>query len=350
MKRARAAMTELGTTGITVPAVCLGTMTFGQQTSEREAQAQLDLALDRGVHFLDTAELYAVPPRPETSGETEAIIGRWLAGKARDRLLIATKAAGPGRALPWIRGGPTGFDAANLRAALEGSLRRLRTDYVDLYQLHWPARRQPMFGAWEFEPTAEPHGTPIRETLEALAEFVREGKVRAVGLSNEHPWGVMRFLAEAEAHGLPRVASIQNAYSLVNRTFETSLAEIAFRERVPLLAYSPLAFGFLTGKYLANPAAEGRVTRFAGFAQRYRKPGLEPAVRAYCDLARAVGLTPTQLALAFVRSRWFVASTIVGASTRAQLEEDLDALETPLPADVLQRVDELFLIHGSPAP
>ncbi len=341
---------ELGTSGFVVPRVCLGTMTFGQQTDERDAHAQLDCARGQGLNFIDTAELYAVPPRPETSGLTETIVGRWLAKQSRDRVIVATKVAGPGRGMAWMRGGPSGFDRANIRAALEGSLKRLQTDYVDLYQLHWPARNQPMFGQWQFDPTKERESSSILEQLEVLGELVKEGKVRAIGVSNEHPWGVMQFLQEAERHGLPRIASIQNAYSLVNRAFETGLAEIAYREKVGLLAYSPLAFGHLTGKYLANPAAEGRVNLFKGFAQRYEKPGLEPALRAYAGLARAHGLTPTQLALAFVHSRWFVASTIIGASSLAQLEENLRAFTTPLSHEVLAEIDRLFLVHGSPAP
>jgi aryl-alcohol dehydrogenase-like predicted oxidoreductase len=340
----------LGQSGLSVPHVCLGTMTFGQQTDEADAHAQLDLALDHGFNFVDTAELYPVPPRAETQGATEAIVGRWLARQRRDRVLVATKAAGPNRGSAWIRGGPR-FDRAQLRAALEASLTRLRTDYVDLYQLHWPARNQPMFGQWRFDAARELEAPPIEAQLEALAELVKEGKVRAVGLSNEHPWGVMQFVAAAAAHGLPRVASTQNAYSLVNRGFETGgLAELAFREGVGLLAYSPLAFGHLTGKYVVDPTADGRVTRFAGFGPRYEKPGLAPAVRAYAALAREHGLTPTQLALGFVASRRHVTSTILGASTRAQLEEDLAACATPISETLEARLDELYLVHGSPAP
>lgn len=345
----------LGTSGLTVPALCLGTMTFGQQTSEADAHAQLDAAMAFGVDFIDTAELYAVPPKAETSGATEAIVGRWLRRQPRDRVLVATKVAGPHRSMGWIRGGPSGFDRANVRGALEGSLRRLQTDYVDLYQLHWPSRNQPMFGQWRFEPSREhdggaPPAHAIHEELEVLAELVKEGKVRAIGLSNEHPWGLMQFLRAADEHGLPRVASVQNAYSLVNRTFEVALGEVCFRERVGLLAYSPLAFGHLTGKYLSGAGVTGRVTLFPGFGQRYDKPGLQPAVRAYGELAREAGLSLTQLALAFVRSRWFVTSTIVGASSVAQLEEDLAAWTAPVSAEVLARADELYLTHGSPAP
>lgn len=340
----------LGRSDLRVSSLCLGTMTFGAQTPEADAHAQLDLALERGINFIDTAELYAVPPRAETYGRTEEIVGRWLVRQPRDRIVLATKVAGPGRTMPWIRGGKLDYTRENVRAALEASLRRLQTDYVDLYQLHWPARNQPMFGQWKYEPDEERESTSIRGQLEGLAELVKEGKVRAIGVSNEHPWGIMQFVRLAEEYGLPRIASIQNAYHLLNRTYEVGLAEVCHREQVGLLAYSPLAFGHLTGKYLDDPCAPGRITQFKGFGQRYEKPGFAPALQAYVRLARAHGLTPTQLALAFVHSRWFVASTILGASTRAQLEENLAASATTLGEDVLAEIDRLHLIHGSPAP
>lgn len=340
----------LGQSTLRISRICLGTMTFGQQNSEAEGHAQLDRALAAGINFIDTAEMYAVPPTAESYGQTETIIGTWLRRQARDRLIVATKASGPGRALEWIRGGPTGFDAANLTAALEGSLRRLQTDYVDLYQLHWPARNQPMFGQWQYDPGKERGGTDLRETLEALARLVEQGKVRHVGVSNEHPWGVMQFTRLAEQYGLPRIVSIQNAYNLLNRTYDTALAEVCHRESVGLLAYSPLAFGFLSGKYLDNPAAPGRVTQFAGFAQRYSKPNVTPALREYVALARAHGLTPTQLALAWCYRRWCVASTIIGATTMAQLEEDLGAWAIALSPEVQAAVDAIHLRYTNPAP
>jgi aryl-alcohol dehydrogenase-like predicted oxidoreductase len=340
----------LGRSDLKISSVCLGTMTFGEQTPEADAHAQLDLAVERGINFVDTAELYAVPPKAETYGKTEEIVGRWLNRQPRDRIVLATKVIGPGRNMPWIRDGNHDFTRENVRTALENSLRRLQTDYVDLYQLHWPARNQPMFGGWRYDPAKENDNLPIRAQLETLAEFVKEGKVRAIGVSNEHPWGVMQFIRLAEEYGLPRIASIQNAYHLLNRTFEVGLAEVCHREQVGLLAYSPLAFGHLTGKYLDNPRAPGRVTQFAGFGQRYEKPGFAPALATYVGLARAHGLTPTQLALAFVHSREFVASVIVGASTLDQLNENLDACETRLGEDVLAEIDRLYLIHGSPAP
>ncbi|HEX6733678.1 MAG TPA: aldo/keto reductase [Azonexus sp.] len=340
----------LGPGNLVVPDVCLGTMTFGEQTGEEDAHRQLDYALAAGVNFIDTAEMYAVPPRAETCGASESIVGRWLAKQQRDQILVATKVAGPARSLGWIRNGPPALDRANIRAAIEGSLRRLQTDYVDLYQLHWPERNQPMFGQWQYEPDKERECTPIRVQLEVLGELVREGKVRYVGVSNEHPWGVMQFVRLADELGLPRIVSTQNAYHLLNRTFEGGLAEVCHREQVGLLAYSPLAFGHLTGKYLADPAAPGRLTQWPHFGQRYTKPNVAPATRAYADLARAHGLTPTQLALGFVRSRWFVASTIIGASSFKQLQETLPATQTLLPPELLAAIDEVHLRYTNPAP
>jgi len=340
----------LGRSTLAIPDVCLGTMTFGEQTSEADAHSQLDFALDRGVNFLDTAEMYAVPPRAETCGASESIVGRWLRRQKREAVLVATKVAGPSRNLDWIRNGPAAMDRANIRAAIDGSLRRLQTDYVDLYQLHWPERNQPMFGQWQFDPARERECTPIRAQLEALAELVQEGKVRHVGVSNEHPRGIMQFIRLADELGLPRIVSTQNSYSLLNRTFETGLAEVCLREGVGLLAYSPLAFGHLTGKYLADPAAPGRLTQWPAFGQRYTKPNVPPAVAAYADLARRHQLTPTQLALGFVRSRWFVASTIIGASSLAQLKETLPAMCTPMTEDLLAEIDAIHLRYTNPAP
>jgi len=341
---------RLGDSDLEVSAVCLGTMTFGEQTGEADAHAQLDYALAQGVNFIDTAELYAVPPRTETYTRTETIVGNWLARQPRDRLVVATKVAGPSRNMPWIRGGPKSLDAANIRAALEGSLRRLQTDYVDLYQIHWPERNAPIFGQTGFDPARERDSVSIREQLETLGALVREGKVRHVGLSNEHPWGVMEFLRIAREHGLPRAVTIQNAYNLINRTFEQTLAEISYRERIGLLAYSPLAFGHLTGKYLLDPAAHGRITRFAGFGQRYAKPNVAPAVAAYAEIAGRHGLTLTQLALAFCYRRWFMTSTIIGASTLVQLREDLGAWSIVLPQALLAEIESVHLRYTNPAP
>lgn len=340
----------LGRSELIIPEVCLGTMTFGEQTSEADAHAQLDHALAAGVNFFDTAEMYAVPPRPETCGASESIVGRWLVRQPRDQVIIATKVAGPSRNLHWIRNGPPAMDRTNIRAALEASLQRLQTDYVDLYQLHWPERNQPMFGQWQFDPNNEHEATPIRSQLEALAELVREGKIRQIGVSNEHPWGIMQFIRLADELGLPYIASTQNAYHLMNRTFETGLSEVCHRERVGLLAYSPLAFGLLTGKYLNNPQAAGRLSQWPAFGQRYTKPNVQPAIAAYVDLARRHDLTPSQLALGFVRSRWFVSSTIIGASSLDQLKETLPATQTAISAELLAEIDAIHLRYTNPAP
>jgi aryl-alcohol dehydrogenase-like predicted oxidoreductase len=341
---------KLGRSDLEVSRVCLGTMTFGEQNSEAGAHAQLDYAAERGVNFIDTAEMYPVPAKADTYGRTEEIVGNWLARQPRDKFIIATKIAGPARNLKWIRGGPPAMDRANIRAAIEGSLRRLRTDYVDLYQLHWPERNAPLFGAWQFDPSRERECMPVLVQLEALGELVREGKVRYVGLSNETPWGVARFVRLAEAHGLPRVISVQNAYSLLNRVFEYGLAETCYREEVGLLAYSPLAFGHLTGKYLDDPRAPGRVNLFENFGQRYTKPNVAPATRAYVELARAHGMTPATLALAFVYGRWFAASTIIGATTMEQLRENLAACEVALAPEILQEIEAIHLRYTNPAP
>ena len=341
---------RLGKSDLNISAVCLGTMTFGEQNTEAQAHAQLDFAFSQGVNFIDTAELYPVPTRAETYGRTEAFVGTWLRKQAREKVILATKIAGPSRGLPWIRGGAKAFDRSNIRAALDASLQRLGTDYVDLYQLHWPERNTPMFGGYLFNPAQEHETTAIRTQLDALADVVREGKVRYIGLSNEHPWGVMEFLRLANEHGLPRVVSIQNSYSLLNRVFDYSLAEIAYREQVGLLAYSPLAFGYLSGKYHDDKKAPGRVNLFPEFGQRYTKPNVAPAVAAYVRIARKHGLSPTQLALAFMYHRGCVTSTIIGATTLEQLSENLAAWNTVLSAQALADIEAIHLQFTNPAP
>ncbi|QWT45113.1 aldo/keto reductase [Azospira inquinata] len=347
---------QLGTSDLRVSAVCLGTMTFGQQNSEAEGHAQLDYARSQGINFFDTAEMYPVPARGETTGATEKIVGTWLKRQPRDQIVLATKAAGPGRGMGWLRGGqgPKDFSKASLETALNGSLARLQTDYVDLYQLHWPARNQPMFGRWQFDPAGEgeaaSHDTPLRETLAALADLVKAGKIRYVGVSNEHPWGLMQFLRLADEMGLPRVVSLQNAYNLMNRVFDITLAEVCYREKVGLLAYSPLAFGLLSGKYLADPQAPGRVNLFPGFAQRYSKTNVQEAVAAYQELAARHHLSLTQLALAFCYRRWSVTSTIIGATSLTQLEENLAAYATPVTPTLLEAMDQIHLRYPNPAP
>jgi aryl-alcohol dehydrogenase-like predicted oxidoreductase len=345
---------KLGRTDLSVSAICLGSMTWGQQNTPAEGHAQLDYAVARGVNFIDTAEIYSIPPRPETQGSTERIIGDWLAArKNRDKVVVATKVAGRGDA-KWLRedGAAPVLDRKNIRAAIDGSLKRLRTDYVDLYQIHWPDRSLPLFGAggatWR-RPSRRPE-IPIEETLGALAELVRDGKVRHIGLSNETPWGVARFLRAAELGCGPRVVSIQNAYHLLNRTFEMGLAEFADREQVGLLAYSPLAQGYLTGKYQGGARPPGARTTLFERAQRYEKPGVAAAIDAYLALARDLGLDPAQLAIAYVTSRPFVTSNIIGATTMAQLETDLDSTKVAITPEIEARIDAIHQLHGNPAP
>ncbi|MHB1566057.1 MAG: aldo/keto reductase [Acidiferrobacter sp.] len=330
----------------------LGTMTFGEQTADADAHAQLDTARDAGINLIDMAEMYPVPGRAETQGASEACVGRWLHKTPRDQVVIATKVAGPSRGFSWIRNGPQSLDASNIRSAVEGSLTRLQTDYIDLYQIHWPARPVPLFGDTEFIPDAEREAdaTPVQEQLQALADIIKAGKIRYVGLSNETPWGVLEFLRQAAAHGLPRIVTIQNPYNLLNRTFEQGLAEICYREGLGLLAYSPLAFGVLTGKYLGSADPSSRLQRFAQFGQRYRKPQVESATRAYVELAERLSMPPIALALAFVRARFFTLTTLIGARTVDQLRANLDAACVRLDATTLAAIDRIHNQYPNPAP
>jgi aryl-alcohol dehydrogenase-like predicted oxidoreductase len=325
-------------------------MTFGQQNTQAEAFEQLDYAFDKGINFIDTAELYPVPPRAETYTRTETIVGNWLATQQRDKVILASKVAGPNRNMPWIRGGPQSVDKLNIQQAIDESLQRLQTDYIDLYQIHWPARNVPMFGQFRYDPSKEIACVSIHDQLAALAEQVQAGKVRYIGVSNETPWGLMEFLRIAKEYALPTIVSTQNAYSLINRTFEAGLTEIAYREQVGLLAYSPLAFGHLTAKYQQTPHGAGRVTEFPGFGQRYEKPTVQPSVAAYTQLARKHGLTPAQLALSFVYHQWFTTSTIIGATTMTQLKENIGAWSMPLSEEILSEIDALQLLYMNPAP
>jgi aryl-alcohol dehydrogenase-like predicted oxidoreductase len=336
--------TLLGSSSLRVSKLCLGTMTFGEQNSEADAHSQLDYALERGINFIDTAEMYPVMPRAETQGSTERFIGSWLkkTGK-RAEVVLATKAAGPNPALHWVRGGAQNHDAANLRAAVEASLKRLQTDHIDLYQLHWPSRNVPIFGATAFDPHKERSSVAIEDTLAALGSLVDAGKIGHIGVSNESSWGVSEFTKQAQIKGLPRIATIQNLYNLTARGFETSLLdETCLRENVGLLAYSPLAFGQLSGKYLDNPKASGRLTIFPPtWSPRYLRPTVLAAVKEYAQLARENGMTPAQMALAWCYSRWFVASTIIGATSLAQLKENIDAADITLPDHVVSAIDAI---------
>ena len=343
------ALVPLGRSDLRVTPICLGTMTLGEQVDTPTAHALLDHAVARGINFIDTAEMYAVPARRETCGATETIIGQWLAARPgmRQRVVLATKVAGPSRNMDWIRGGSANLRAQDIVQACEDSLRRLQTDVIDLYQIHWPNRNAPVFGALYFDPAKEAEQTSIEEQLRALDQLVRAGKVRHIGLSNETPWGVMRFVHEAERLGLPRVATVQNPYALTSRAVDNGLDEVLWREQVGLLAYSPLGFGALTGKYDTagldpQQPGLGRLARFESMRkQRWSRPEAMDAARQYNALARAHGLTPAQLALAFCYRSWRVASTIIGVTTQAQLDECLDAWQTPLDEALLAEIDAL---------
>lgn len=345
---------KLGHTDIDVSVIGLGTMTWGQQNTEAQAHEQLDYALERGVNLIDTAEMYPVPPKAETQGRTEAYIGTWLArGQARDKIILATKIAGPARQPHnprHIRGEANQFDRPNLTAAIHGSLERLQTDYIDLYQLHWPDRNTTTFGRLAYPWQEDTVTVPIEETLQVLGEFVQQGKIRHIGVSNETPWGVARFLQAAQHLGMERIVSIQNPYSLLNRTFESGLSEFSHRDGIGLLAYSPLAFGWLTGKYEngARPAG-ARITEFDRFV-RYTRPRAIAATSAYVALAARHGLSPARMALAFVNSRPFTTSNLIGATTMAQLKENIDSIDLELGPEVLEAIDEIHRDNPNPAP
>ncbi|RIY00801.1 aldo/keto reductase [Aureimonas flava] len=345
----------LGRTDLRVSRICLGTMTFGEQNSEAEAHAQLDRAAERGVNFLDAAELYPIPPKAETQGRTESFVGSWLRARGnRDRMVVATKVVGRS-AMTWFRrdGSEPRLDRRNVLEAVEGSLRRLGTDCIDLYQIHWPDRPTAGFGSvptrWTApDPVADE--VAIAETAEVFADLVRDGKIRHAGLSNESAWGTMRWLSLAETGVAPRMASVQNAYNLLNRTFETAQAEIAAREDVGLLAYSPLAQGYLTGKYAGGALPTGSRKQLFDRLQRYEKPGTAEAVDAYVALARDFGLAPATFANAFVLAQPFVAAAIIGATTITQLDECLDADAVVWTPAMQDAVDALHQRFGNPAP
>jgi len=342
---------ELGRTGLKLSSLCLGTMTFGEQNSEADGHAQMDYARERGITMFDAAEIYPVPPKPETQGRTEAIIGTWLAARGcRDKVMIATKVAGRGK-MTWLRqdGAKTRHSEAQINEAVEASLRRLRTDYIDLYQLHWPDRPMRIFEGHDYlHLSGDTH--PIDEILGVLAKLVASGKVRCIGLSNETPWGVMSFLKASEQHGLPRLASIQNAYNLVNRSFETGLSEIFYREQVSLLAYSPLGQGYLSGKYEGGALPPGSRKTLFNRLGRYETANGPRAISSYIELARRRGLDPAQMAIAFAISRPFVTGTIIGATTMEQLKSDIAAAELTLADNVLEDIEQIHLDYPNPCP
>lgn len=340
-------MNRLGRTDIEVSEICLGTMTWGLQNSEAEGHAQMDYALEQGINFFDTAEMYAVPPSAETFGKTEEIIGTWFksSGK-RDQVVLASKVAGGGR--PWVRGG-RGIDAAGVREAVEGSLKRLQTDHIDLYQIHWPRRGHYHFeGSWDYNPFTQNREEVlpnILEVLETMGELVKAGKIRHFGLSNETAWGTMQYLKFAEQHGLPRVQSIQNEYNFLRRYYDLDLAELAYHEDIGLLAYSPLAAGALTGKYLDGQLPAG--TRGAIAGSSYRSNELtEPAIRAYMALAEQHGLDISQMAIAFCLTKPFMTSVIIGATSMEQLKIDIAAKDVTLSPELLEGIQQIFMRYA----
>jgi len=341
---------QLGHSDLKVSEICLGSMTYGRQNTIEEAHQQLDYAISQGINFIDAAEMYPVPPSAETYGLTESYIGEWLKHQQREQLIIATKIAGPGRGFKWLRDGAKAIDRDNIKQAVDDSLKRLQTDYIDLYQIHWPDRYVPRFGQTVFDPSQLKETVPIVEQLEVFADVIKAGKIRYIGLSNETPWGVVQFSQAAKQFDLPKVVSIQNAYNLLNRVFDGALAEAVYYENVPLLAYSPLGFGYLTGKYLNGKPEKARVTLFENFGQRYLKPNVNKAVAAYVEIAQRYQLSPAQLAIAFVRSRWFVASTIIGATTLEQLKENIDSINVVLDKEILAEIDAVHTQYPNPAP
>ncbi len=345
----------LGKTGILVPELCLGTMTFGEQNTPAEAFAQLEYAADNGLNFWDTAEMYPVPPRAQTQGATEKIIGDWFRQSGRRKeIILASKISGPSQVGDHIRGGKTRFRTPDIKQALDDSLKRLQTDYIDLYQLHWPERQTNFFGKAGFTNAMAVQDisdlSEFTDTLEALEREIKAGRIRAIGLSNETPWATMRYLALADHMGLPRMASIQNPYNLLNRTFEIGLAEIACREKIGLLAYSPLAFGVLSGKYLNGQKPEGaRLTRWERFS-RYTNPQADAATAAYADIAARHHMSLAQMSLAFIRQQTFVTSTIIGATHMTQLRENIDSLKIRLSQEILDDIEAVHTAHPNPAP
>lgn len=344
---------KLGSTDIDVSLICLGSMTWGEQNTQEEGFAQMDMALDMGVNFFDVAEMYSVPPRPETCGKSEEIIGNWFASRGtRDRVILASKVTGKSdrnSGVGHIRDGAR-LSREQIAEAVEGSLKRLQTDYLDLYQVHWPERQTNFFGKLGYQHVAEHGLIAIEETLDALQTLVQQGKIRHIGISNETPWGIAEYLRLSELHGWPRIVSIQNPYSLINRTFEVGCAEFSMREQVGLLAYSPLAFGVLSGKYLHGAKPEGaRLTLYERFS-RYGKVNAEEAIEAYVNLAQEHGLDPAQMALAYVNTREFLTANIIGATNLQQLKSNIESVDLVLSSDVLEGIEAIHERFPNPSP
>lgn len=337
-------------TDVKISEICLGTMTFGQQNSESEGHSQIDLALDRGINFIDTAEMYSVPAREKTYGSTEKIIGSWFKNSGRrEEVVLATKIAGANRGLQHVRE-DLRFNDATIRLSVEKSLQRLQTDYIDLYQFHWPERKTNYFGQRGYKFQEDSWEDNIQQVLETLQNLMKEGKIKHFGLSNETPWGIMRFLEESRKHNLPKVVTTQNPYSLLNRSFEVGLAEVCYRENIGLLAYSPLAFGVLSGKFLTGEAhPNARINLFPNFS-RYNSENSRKASALYSDIAKQNGLTLTEMALTFIRQRPFVSSTIIGATTLQQLEENINTANVVLSDEILLEIEKVQSLIPDPAP
>lgn len=341
---------NLGNTDLKVSTICLGTMTWGEQNTQEEGFDQMDYALDKGVNFWDTAELYSVPPKPETFGHTEIIIGNWFKKtKKRKDVILATKVCGPMRA--YVRGGGYQYGKKNITEAIEGSLKRLQTDYIDLYQLHWPERDTNMFGRLGYEHTEKEDWNRFEDILETLQKFIDNGKIRYLGLSNETPWGVNKFLELASKKKLPRMMSVQNPYNLLNRTYEVGLAEISVREKIGLLAYSPLAIGYLTGKYMNNQIPKkSRLDHDSDFWTRYNKPNTEKAVKAYYDIAKKYNIDMAQMSLKFCEIQPFTTSVIIGATTLEQLKTNVESVNVNLEKDVIKEINDVQKTYPNPCP
>ncbi len=339
---------KLGRTDLKVSILCLGTMSFGEQNTEKEAHEQLDCAIDAGINFIDTAEMYAIPPKEETCGLTEKYIGTWIRKKQqRDKYIIATKVAGPG--MDYVRGGSR-LSKKHVEEAINYSLKKLQTDYIDLYQVHWPERKSNFFGRLGYTFSDEDDGITIDETLDALNSAVKAGKIRHIGISNETPWGVMEYLKIANEKNQPRIVSIQNPYSLLNRIFEVGLAEMSHREDVGLLAYSPLGFGVLTGKYENSAPSNSRLGLYGDWFTRYSNEMCKKATSEYIRIAKKFNISPTHLALAFVNTRTFLTSNIIGATTLEQLRENIQSVDIKLTDEILEEVEKIHEAIPNPAP
>ncbi len=342
---------KLGHTDINVSLICLGTMNMGEQNTQDEGFNQMDYSYDQGVNFFDTAEVYAVPPRMETQGKTEEIIGNWfIQSKKREKIILATKMVGPG--VEWIRNGGGNYTEKNMTLAIDGSLKRLQTDYIDLYQLHWPERNTNYFGKRNYNhDIKEKKWNDFESVLKALKKFVDQGKIRYVGVSNETPWGLSKFLEISQALKLPRIVSVQNPYNLLNRAYDIGMSEISCRENVGLLAYSPLAIGYLSGKYRNNQIPKkSRIGMFGDFWTRYKEDNAKKAVDDYYNLAKENGLTLTQMSLSFVNSRPFMTSNIIGATTIEQLKEDIGSVEVELSDEIIEKINLIHANNPNPTP